>query len=625
MGKLRFTLTYLVFWLIIIFSCLLAENFAILSSDHMGGMSVDSLILLALFIIFMLIFYYYKEHKNNELTFDKILLPIIGVFGFISIMTIWWQSARTFVNPDDGFSTVADFTIKEKFSYTLQIIVWCAVLYGILFVANRYSISRKWLKWLALVYVFGILVCSLVDVVMEFNSIISIFVSTYEGPGLQFIIYNANVWGHMLLVALLSCLILNIKKFNLFFYILMIHFFIMIIFTTCATAVFVGLAAIFSYTLFEIFSIYRNSRQKSFKLLIIYVSSLVAFFGFFAIMVAVNVPIFTNFWSYISRQILQKDYSTLTSRTGIWASIIKLLSSNPRDFIFGLGYKTGNIIFTQYFLAFNSHEFAIRSAHNGILEIFLRHGILGLLTYLGIFVVYAFGIIRLFNKKQYRVAFFSLICVVGLLAHGIAESTMFLTPNIGGTYGTLIFLLPVINATKDKYFDELNNDLQNSRKEEVKITINDLCYFINSLAIGLLIALLLTLTIGYMYSNLPALIAYIVIAVVTLASLFITPLIVSLINKTPYAGELKRLLLLPLKDNCFVIVAIAVIGVTLSFGLQQVFTYDLFSLLLFTIFWFIAYNFAIALKCDNKLLALTYFDQQFSIPLRNVSSEVSYE
>ena len=98
MGKLRFTLTYILFWFVIVFSCLLAENFALLSSDHMGGMSPDSLMMLSLFIIFALVFYYFLEHKKNKLTFDKILLPIIAVFGLVCITTIWWQGPRVFDN-----------------------------------------------------------------------------------------------------------------------------------------------------------------------------------------------------------------------------------------------------------------------------------------------------------------------------------------------------------------------------------------------------------------------------------------------------------------------------------------------------------------------------------------------
>ena len=117
MGKLKYTLTYILFWFAIIFSCMLAENFAFFSSDHMGGMNNDSLIMLSLFVIFVLAFYFFLEHKKNKVTFDKILLPIIIAFGLISIVTIWWQGPRVFDNEWRFLRTTVSFSPEEKLSY----------------------------------------------------------------------------------------------------------------------------------------------------------------------------------------------------------------------------------------------------------------------------------------------------------------------------------------------------------------------------------------------------------------------------------------------------------------------------------------------------------------------------
>ena len=80
MGKLRFTLTYLLFWIIIAFSCLLAENFSLLTVDHMGGMQMGSLFMLSFFIILLLVFYYILERKHNKIKIDTILLCTIATF-----------------------------------------------------------------------------------------------------------------------------------------------------------------------------------------------------------------------------------------------------------------------------------------------------------------------------------------------------------------------------------------------------------------------------------------------------------------------------------------------------------------------------------------------------------------
>ena len=624
MGKLKYTLTYILFWVIIIFSCLLAENIALLSSDHMGGMNMTSLYLLTFFIIFMLAYYFFREWKSNQIKIDKVLLPIIAAFGLVSILTVWWQGPREFINAD-GFSTSVSFSVKEKISYTFQIAVWCAVLYGLLFVNNRYSISRKWLKWLPLVYVWGILACTIVDFFMEISTIGAIFAGTYEGNGIQFVIYNSNVWAHLILTGLLSCIVMNLKKFKLVYYFIMIHLFIMIIFTSCATAFFVGLVAMVAYSLYEILSLIKTQKNKSIKLLVVYLSGITIFFSIFAILVLLNVPIFSNFWQYVSGQIIQKDYNTLTSRTSIWASIFELLCKNPIDLIFGLGYKTGNKIFTQYFLAYNSHGFEIRSAHNGEMEIILRHGLFGLSFYIAAFILFARGISALVKRKQYRIAYFYLLCVVGLLIHSVAESTMFLTPNIGGTYATLVFFLPVANETKRKYFLELNADLQEA-EENTSGDKNSLLYFINTLTIGLIIALVVSLPIKFLYSEIAMLIVYLGLIGLSLVSLLVAPVIMSKITKMSYKELVSLCVIKPIKDNYIAVLLSLVGGLVFAIALPSIGNFDAFVTLLYTLCVFVLFIFAFSLfhkKENNQTIDL--FNNKFRSLLRKVSGEVSYE
>ena len=156
MGKLRFTLTYLLFWFAIIFSCLLAENFSLFASDHMGGMEMGSLYLLSFFVILLLVFYYILERKHNGIKIDTVLLCAIATFGLVSILTVCFQGTRTFTDGIDGAVGTISFSPEVKFQYVLQIIIWCAVLYGTLYAITRYSISRNWLKWLALFYIVGL-------------------------------------------------------------------------------------------------------------------------------------------------------------------------------------------------------------------------------------------------------------------------------------------------------------------------------------------------------------------------------------------------------------------------------------------------------------------------------------
>lgn len=625
MGKLRFTLTYVLFWLILAFSCLLAENFAIFTSNPMGGFSIDSLIVFSLFVIALLIAYYVLEHKKNKVTFDYVLLPILLIFGGLCIATIWWQGPRTFINPDDNFTVSISFSLGEKFSYSLQVVVWIGVLYGLLFTFSKYALARRWTRFCPFAYVCIILVMTVADVIMEFDSIVAIFTSTYTGPGLQFIIYNENVWAHLILVGLLSCIVLNVKKFRVFYYILMFYFYTIIIFTSCATAVFVGFFAIVFYTLFEILTNIKGGHLlRQMILLAAYLLGLGALAGAFALMIHYDVKAIVNFWSFITGQILNKDYVTLTSRTWIWESLIKLVTSEPRDFIFGLGYKTSNAIFTQFFIFTYNNGFAPRSAHNGFLELLLRHGLVGLSLYAIMLILFIKGIIKLLIKKQFRIAFFYGLCVAGLLAHGMAESTMFFTPNVGGTYMTLVFFIPVLNCNKSKYFEELNNDLQQLELEEIKVKNKDILYYISVVLIGFAISTATSFVIQTFYNYMVAVVIYIVILSISLVGLWLITPIAYFVNK---GGVLLKdcfinFTFAPIKNNLIPILTSSFMGVIIGFTLQHLFALEMFIIMLISISVFVSYYIAFTFFNKKEVCSMNYmFDNLLLRRLKYVDSE----
>ena len=128
MGRLRFTLTNIMFWVVIILSCLLAENYALFSDAPRSGLDVAPLYLITFAIIGLLVFYYFTEHKKNGLTLDKILLPCFIMMGSLMIWTIFRQGNRSFTNWDaDGIFTIS-FTLSERMLAALQVVIWLAVL-----------------------------------------------------------------------------------------------------------------------------------------------------------------------------------------------------------------------------------------------------------------------------------------------------------------------------------------------------------------------------------------------------------------------------------------------------------------------------------------------------------------
>ena len=621
MGKLRFTLTYLLFWFAIIFSCLLAENFSLFTNDHMGGMELGSLYLLSFFIILLLVFYYVLERKYNRIKLDTVLLCIILTFGLISVLTVCFQGTRTFADGIGGAVGVISFSPKEKLQYVLQIIIWCAVLYGVLYAITRYSISRKWLKWLAFIYIVGLLACAVADVFLEADKIIGIFAGNYKGD-ITFIIYNSNVWGHLLLIGVFSCIVLCLKRFKIYYYIPMVFFVVMIIFTSCATATFVSLVVTIGYTIFEIIAMFYKQRKKLVTYLFAYIGGLIIFVSVFALMVIVNVDVFSNFWQFIYREIIHKDYSTLTSRTGIWASVFGLLSKNPLDFIFGLGYRTGNAIFTTYFMTYRDANFAIRSTHNGFVEIFLRHGLLGVLAYTALLSTFIVGLVRLVKIKQYRVAYLYSLCFFGVLVHGIAESTTFFTPNIGGMYITLVFFLPVAKETKYNRLKLLNRNLQEREIPTHKLSKNEISYCLVSLLVGFVISFASVFLCVDKVTSVPEIITYISLLSVSVIVLFVAPLLLGARDKRSYKGALLQ----PIYAKRVIIAITIVLAVVIRTFLQAFFIFDIFSRIMFALSVFAIFSLGSLLAYGIEACpVLDEMNNRFTRLLQKVSSEVPYE
>ena len=512
MGKLRFTLTSIIFWIVLLLSCFLSENFAILNSDPMGGFSFDSAFILTAVIIGLLIVYYFFEHKKNGLTFDKILLPILVVSGGLFIWTVLRQGNRTFTNFDGTGTFEVTFGKKDRVMASLQVIIWLSVIYALVFVYNRFRLNKESYRWVGKVYLISVLIMMIVDLFYDASNIAAIFNGTYEGGGLAFVMGNANVWALLLFSGVLTTVILSYKKFKLWYYIPMMVLYTYSIMTSCATTTFVGAFVIVAYTIYEIWSHYKENKKQTIIHFIVFLGSLTFVALMLIMFVALKVPAFVNYWSFVDETTFHKNFFTMTGRTTIWRKIFELLKGNPLDLIFGLGHHTASEIFKEYV----AESFGgIKSAHNAVMEIFLRYGIFGMIFYVGMIGLTAFCLIRYILKKKYRFAFIYGVCFLAIMAHSMTESTTLFTPNVGGLYFSFVFILPILNILQEKRFKELKEDLLTVNVPTG--TIKQSTYFMTFIIMVFAIALSKILTIAFpidLFSSIIILIAILTIGVV---------------------------------------------------------------------------------------------------------------
>ena len=484
MGRLRFTLTNIMFWVVLMLSCFLAENYALFSDAPRSGFETFPLYFLTFAVVGLLVFYYISEHKKNGLTFDKILLPCFIMIGALMIWTIFRQDHSSFTNwANDGTFEIS-FTLGERMLAALQVVIWLGSLYAIAFVYNRYRLNLESYRWIPKVYILIVLLFCLIDLFYEWDIIAGIFAGTYMGSGVEFIFGNQNVWALVLFSALLTGLILSYKRFHWYYFSTMIAIFLYMILTTSATSIYISLIVMLLYPSYEIYKTIRNNRAKGLKILIIYVSIWLAVIGLVALFINIGIPIFANFWAFVDKSLLHKDFLTITGRTNIWSHIIDLLKQNPLDFIFGLGHQTGSKIFQTY----NANHMAVKSAHNGVMEVFLRYGLLGVVIYVSMLLSVFFCLGIHVKHKRYRFVIIYGLAYLALLSHSIAESTNFFTPNIGGVYFGMYFILPIVNVIQNKEFKEIKDELSAVSVSKEKISASFIfasaIYFIASILVA---------------------------------------------------------------------------------------------------------------------------------------------
>ena len=201
-----------------------------------------------------------------------------------------------------------------------------------------------------------------------------------------------------LLIFSYVCSIYKKGKLSLLFYFILLIVNITILKTWSATSV-VGVG------LFDIFILFRSKLSKLSALFHLFKYYLILFFS-------IVILRLQNLFSFLIVDILKKDL-TFSGRTYIWDYILKLIIQNP---LLGYGYQKPLV---RYSISMNYPSY---HAHNFILEIFYRGGIL-------LFATFSYMIILVTKKiKQYKSNEFSSFFSWVIFIYAVMLLTEFFEP-----------------------------------------------------------------------------------------------------------------------------------------------------------------------------------------------------
>ena len=130
MGKLKFTLSNIWFWLALLFVSFLTENLSLLTNDIHQGFNPATLIVLSIGCLICLFMYYFVNHKENKLKLDWILLPGIAIVGITMLIGIWLQGSATLTYSNGSGTIAVEYSTYEKIRASVILVLFLGLLYA---------------------------------------------------------------------------------------------------------------------------------------------------------------------------------------------------------------------------------------------------------------------------------------------------------------------------------------------------------------------------------------------------------------------------------------------------------------------------------------------------------------
>ena len=122
MAKIRFLLTNVWIWLIMVLACFLGENYAWLTPRPNDGFDTGSFIAVTMLCLLTIVVFFVLERKKNHLKTNKLLAIILTAAFICFSISIWLVNDQTF---NFGTKEVeVTFTVYEKIRANIVLFIY---------------------------------------------------------------------------------------------------------------------------------------------------------------------------------------------------------------------------------------------------------------------------------------------------------------------------------------------------------------------------------------------------------------------------------------------------------------------------------------------------------------------
>lgn len=443
MGKLKFAITNIWFWLTMAIGCFFVENIALLNPEPTKGFDFTTFWLFAIAAFACAIMYIVLERKKNHIGVDKILLPTMVVLFIIMLCTIWVQGTQVFPFKDGSDQIVVSFSLEQKVQYSVMLLFVFVFTYMSTAMMFSNRTSNRSLRWLPFLYILFTYITIVYSLYKEWDEYVHFF--TGEVPNAKSFYLNSNTLAIAIFIGILSCMVFNYYKTTIFANVTIIVFTIAGFFTNCATSFLLTIVVV---PLYFVINIVHNAKQNYIKTAI-----------YFAIALTIYLSLTSYFMFHgdwmkgidenLKRFMDTLDFDTFTHRSYIWVNLIEKSIDTPAHALFGHGFKTGDIILHAVCCADNSSLVGgSHSGENGFVNILFNYGLIGLVVYVLLLAYFCYCLICIVLRKKYYPALMYGICFISLVAYDMLEQNNFFDMGFKETYMTLVFFMPIIHMHK---------------------------------------------------------------------------------------------------------------------------------------------------------------------------------
>lgn len=535
MAKIRFALTNVWIWLIMVLACFLGENYAWLTPRPNDGFDTGSFLTVTFVCLLAIVIFFVLEHKKNHLKPHLLLIIILSSVFICFAASIWMVKDQTF---NFGTKEVAvTFTVYEKIRATIVLLINVIFVYIMFHPMVKGRKTSKALKWLH----YGIIIVTYVTIIYSIAIESDLYLKSFtEKVSIKAFYLNENAFGIGVYLALLSCAALNMNKRHWTNYVHGAVFFVMIVIIDCATTLALGIMTIVVFFFIDVITGFRNHFKSS---IVVLISGMVIFAAIVSLMflgLHRDHPTALLMLKKLNEIVDIDNMHTVESRIDIWRLCLEQVFDSPLHLIFGRGYT----LHAKYVVGLTSAYWngnGVRSCHNAYVTLIMSNGILGLLAYLGALGYFVYAGMRLLTRKKYKFVLTHVLYLLFIAIYGMFETHTLFETRGKEIFTTVVYFMPIIIEYKNEFkhkdepvLEKIENHVHNPEQ---------IASIISILMISVVVACVCIVPNQFMLNNPSKMVTFLIIALATAGASLIIPYAVYLWLKdsSSYIGTLHTI------------------------------------------------------------------------------------